>query len=172
MSMRLQELPLARALIQAAIGACLGLAFCLPAVGALASEQTKPADYFLISRDYNGGFLGSHKIFSEAGPDMREVTYCGRSYWVRVVTVAWTEVEVENNHRVRVEYSKGLGWRPICNDPDKQVTLTDIGIDENARYVLRTNARYLASTNRFSAIRDSFQSASGNDRQKTSYHDE
>lgn len=137
------------------------------------AETILVPDYFLISRDREGNFVGSHKIFDEQGPDMREVRYCGRTYWVRPVTVAWTEVEVDNANKVRVEFNKGLGWRPICDEPEKQVTLRDLGIDENARTVLRTDGRYLDSVNRFAAIRDSFQlSKTGNDRQKTTYHDE
>lgn len=145
----------------------------LGAAQSYAGEAAHDPDYFLISRDRYGNFLGSHKIFAKSGPEMHRVAYCGQTYWVRSVTVAWTEVEVEKENLVRVEFNKGFGWRPICDQPEKQVTLADIGIEENARYVLRTGGKTLEAAKRFSAIRDSFKTAaSGNDRQKTSYHDE
>ncbi|WP_417683801.1 hypothetical protein [Roseibium sp.] len=129
-----------------------------------------PGDFYLISRGVGGDFIGSHKIYQRRSDGMAKVTYCGREYWVRPVTVAWTEIEVENRNQVRVEFNFGKGWRPICNSPEKQVTLRDLGVTQEARIVLGTNGRDLDATNRFSAIRDSFQT--GNERRKTSFHRE
>ncbi len=128
-----------------------------------------PGDIYLISRGRDGNFAGSHKVFQRESDGLRSVSYCGRNYWVRPVTVAWTQVEVENRHEVRVEFNFGKGWRPICDHPDRQVTLRDIGVTQDPRVVLHTNGRDLDSVNRFSAIRDSFHT--GNDRQKTTFHD-
>ena len=147
------------------IAASLWALSAAPTVGKTAFT----ADFFLISRNIDGGFIGSHKIFRRHSAGLRKVTYCDRDYWVRPVTVAWTEVEVENKHLVRIEYNIGKGWRPICERPEEQVTLKDLGVAVDARTVLYTNGRELDSINRFSAIRDSFHT--GKNRQKTSFHD-
>ena len=152
---------------------CAALATCLSGIAALAAPQVGNGDFYLISRDGNGQFLGSHKIFDKNAEGMRQVSYCGRSYWIRPVTVAWTEVEVENKNTVRVEYNIGRGWRPICSEPEKQVTLRDLGIEKDARYVLYSNGADLDDTqkHRFTAIRKAFETPDGKSRSKASYHD-
>ncbi|MEJ8476788.1 hypothetical protein [Roseibium algae] len=145
------------------------ICFGLLTGSASSSALMTPGDFYLISREQNGVFTGSHKIFQRQSEGMHQVIYCGRSYWIRPVSVAWTQVEVENRREVRVEFNFGKGWRPICDKPERQVTLHDIGIDQDARIVLYTNGQDLGGVNRFSTIADSFKT--GNRRQKTSYHD-
>ncbi|WP_417668611.1 hypothetical protein [Roseibium sp.] len=147
----------------------LGLCLAISSTQASAAFMM-PGDFYLISRGSDGLFVGSHKIYQRMSEGLRKVSYCGRSYWVRPVTVAWTEVEVENRNEVRVEFNYGKGWRPICERPERQVTLTDLGITQSARIVLRTNGQDIDAVNRFSAIRDSFQL--GNDQATTSFHQE
>ncbi|MEP0236171.1 hypothetical protein [Roseibium sp.] len=150
----------------------LGLAalgWCLLASAAASAAIMIPGDFYLISRGDDGLFAGSHKIFQRQSNGLRRVTYCGRDYWVRPVTVAWTQVEVENRMEVRVEFNMGKGWRPICEKPEQQVTLKDLGVTQDARVVLQTNGRDLDGINRFSAISESFQK--GNRSKKASYHD-
>ncbi|SHM68462.1 hypothetical protein [Roseibium suaedae] len=157
--------------MQTLIRAALG--FCMMATVAQAAPQIGNGDFYLISRDGNGQFLGSHKIFDKNSEGMRQVAYCGRTYWIRPVTVAWTEVEVENENIVRVEYNFGKGWRPICNEPEKQVTLRDLGIEKDARYVLYSNGADLDDNqkHRFTAIRKAFSAPDGKSRGKATYHD-
>jgi hypothetical protein len=144
------------------------ISWCLfTSAGASATLMT-PGDFYLISRGADGMFTGSHQIFQRRSEGLRKVNYCGRSYWVRPVTVAWTQIEVENRKEVRVEFYKGKGWRPICDKPEQQVHLRDIGVVEDARFVLYTNGKTLDAAKRFSAIRDSFKT--GNETKKTSYH--
>lgn len=120
----------------------------------------KPGDFYMISRDNFGNFVGSHKIFNREYPGLRLVTYCNRQYWVRPFTVAWSQIEVQNKREVRVEFNQSKGWRPICEQPERQVTLKDLGIDIDPSDVSRetvaeTNSQALAS--RFGAIGDAFR---------------
>lgn len=149
------------------------LGFGLMGAAASAAPQIGNGDIYMISRDYNGQFIGSHKIFDKRSDGMRQVSYCGRSYWIRPVTVAWTQVEVENNNIVRVEHNFGRGWRPICSEPEKQVSLQDLGIKQDARYVLYSNGEDLddSQKHRFTAIRKAFEAPGGRSRAKASYHD-
>ncbi|MEL7529516.1 MAG: hypothetical protein AAFN16_27400, partial [Pseudomonadota bacterium] len=101
-----------------------------------ADSIPKPGDYYLISRDHSGKFLGSHKLFKKESADLKQVTYCGHEYFVRESSVAWTELEAEFGRIVHVEFNFGKGWRPICAHPEREVTLADLGITMDAREVL------------------------------------
>ncbi|WP_305988129.1 hypothetical protein [Roseibium sp. MMSF_3544] len=103
---------------------------------ALAASLPQPGDVYLISRDHNGRFLGSHKLFRDRSPDMKQVTYCAQAYFVRGSTIAWTQIEAERGNVIHVEFNFGRGWRPICASPEKQVTLADIGITLSPREFL------------------------------------
>lgn len=120
------------------------------------SDIPKVGDTYLISRDGNRMFRGSHRIYTRNAKGLVEVKYCGRSYWVRYATVAWTQLEVEQKHEVRVEYNWGKGWRPICDHPEEQVTLEGLGVSEDARAIVRSNGATVDRINRFAAIRESF----------------
>lgn len=127
---------------------------------ALGQGLPQPGDFYLISRTSAGDFVGSHKIFRRPAPGLRQVTYCNRTYWVRPYTVAWTQLEFENKREVRVEFNQSKGWRPLCERPEQQVTLKDLGIDIEAADVAREdviddNQQSLAS--RFSAIGSAFR---------------
>ena len=132
----------------------------LGALQVSADELPQPGDFYIISRDKNGEFVGSHKIFNREAPGLHLVTYCNRQYWVRPFTVAWTQIEVQNKRIVRVEFNQTKGWRPICERPEQQVTLKDLGIQIDPSAVERdtaaeTNSQALAS--RFGAIGDAFR---------------
>jgi len=105
------------------------LLLALGSVPAIAQGLPTPGDFYLISRKPDGEFAGSHKIFHRPSSGLRLVTYCSREYWVRPYTVAWTQLEVENSREVRVEFNRSKGWRPICEQPEQQVTLKDLGIE-------------------------------------------
>ncbi|ADZ70737.1 hypothetical protein [Polymorphum gilvum] len=143
---------------------------------ALASDRAwsqslpNPGDFFLIARLPDGKFHASHKVLSEAHADFREVRYCGRSFWVRPLTVAWTQVEAQNNREVTLEFNEGRGWLPICANPEKQVTLADIGIIGDPFDILRLGETTVQSENRFSAIRRSFSDITIAPPQRPTYH--
>lgn len=138
----------------AKIAALLLLLSCPQAATAL--DIPEPGDFFMISRNTEGTFSGAHKIYAKESEGLRLVTYCRRQYWVRPVTVAWTEVEVDNKRIVRVEHNRGKGWRPVCENPEQQVTLADLGIDLDARQMLMLGDENYRRGARFKKILSSF----------------
>lgn len=126
-------------------------------VPAGAQGLPEPGDFYLISRNADGEFHGSHKIFNRSSDGLRLVTYCNREYWVRPYTVAWTQIEVENKREVRVEFNRSKGWRPICEQPEEQVTLKDLGIDIAPGEVTDDFAAPENLASRFSAIGSAFR---------------
>jgi len=125
-------------------------------------------DTYLISRD-GQNFRGSHRIYDRMSEDLIEVEYCGRSYWVRYATVAWSQLEVEQDYVVRVEFNWGKGWRPICEHPEQQVTLEGLGVNEDPRIVVQNDGASVRRVNRFAVIREAFQTEKG-DAAAKSYH--
>ncbi|TYC58711.1 hypothetical protein FMN50_09715 [Rhodobacterales bacterium] len=103
---------------------------------AFAGGIPQPGDFYLISRDRFGDFVGSHKLFVKYSDGLTKVAYCRRPYFVRTNSVAWTQIEVERGNVVQIEFNFGRGWRPICANPERQVTLTDIGVEESPADVL------------------------------------
>lgn len=142
----------------------------LASTGAVAGGKLpKSGDTYIISRDDNEMFRGSHRIYRRMADGLIKVQYCGRSYWVRYATVAWTELEVKQDYVVRVEYNRGKGWRPICAHPETQVTLNGLGISEDPRIVVQNDGITESRVNRFAAIRKSFQTEPAGKATK-SYH--
>ncbi|MTI45754.1 hypothetical protein JM93_00617 [Roseibium hamelinense] len=138
---------------------------------AKAEALPETGDVFMISRGANGTFLGSHKIFLRESDGLVQVTYCGREYWVRPKTVAWSELEIDNRHDVRVEFNKGRGWMPICNRPTQYVTLKDLGITMDPVLIVRSNGEELKRVNRFSAVSESFRKGDRSLRGQSTFHD-
>ncbi len=121
------------------------------------SDLPKAGDTYIISRDEYHGFRGSHRIYDRMSEGLVEVEYCGRPYWVRFATVAWTQLEVERENAVRVEFNRGKGWQPICAHPERQVTLLDLGVQEDPRIVVQNDGVPVQRVSRFAAIRDTFR---------------
>ncbi|PVB62751.1 hypothetical protein [Labrenzia sp. 011] len=142
--------------------ACFGSA-------AYAGTIAQPGDFYLISRDRYGFFVGSHKLFLDPHRGLKKVSYCDRDYFVRSHSVAWTEVESRRGHVVRIEYNFGRGWRPICEGPENQVTLADIGISMSADAVLETEEESSSRKSRLSTIGSMFQ-ADGLEDSGSSFH--
>ncbi|WP_422038511.1 hypothetical protein [Roseibium sp.] len=134
-------------------------------------EIPRIGDTYIISRDDGRNFRGSHRIYNRPAEGLVEVEYCNRSYWVRYATVAWTQLEVENSYKVRVEFNWGKGWRPICDHPEEQVTLEGLGISEDPRVVVQNGRTTVDKAGRFAAIRDAFMSQ-GKEKAAKSFHDE
>jgi len=133
---------------------------CLNGI-ALAGAFPRQGDFFLISRDRDGQFIGSHKLFKSYAEGLKKVAYCNRHYFVRSHSVAWTQMETQRGHTVQIEYNHGRGWRPICAGPERQVTLKDIGIDLRPEELLAQAAVRASPKNRLSGIGSGFG---------TSYH--
>jgi len=137
--------------------AVLLAATVLSQVPATAQGMPEPGDYYMISRETGREFRGSHKIFKQTADGLRKVTYCGREYWVRPYTVAWTQMESEKGLEVRVEYNWGKGWRPICEDPETQVTLADLGITTDPSQVTFDQGESQTLESRFGEIGRAFR---------------
>ncbi|MHA7772867.1 hypothetical protein [Roseibium sp. M-1] len=131
------------------------------------SDAPEVGDTYIISRD-GQTFRGSHRIYDRSHDGLVAVEYCGRSYWVRYATVAWTQLEVEQEYTVRVEFNWGKGWRPICDHPEQQVTLEGLGVIDDPRIVVQNDGTSLQKVNRFSVIREAFRTT-GEEVAKT-YH--
>jgi len=136
--------------------------------GFAGGEVPQKGDIYIISRDNSRLFRGSHRIYNRMADGLVEVQYCGRPYWVRYATVAWTQLEVEQDYVVKVEHNWGKGWRPICEHPEQQVTLEDLGVSEDPRIVMHNDGVTEPKINRFAAIRKSFETT---DKAAKSYHD-
>ncbi|NKX66722.1 MULTISPECIES: hypothetical protein [Stappiaceae] len=155
-------------LIQRALLA--GSALALACANAQAGNNTpKPGDTYIISRDGNQLFRGSHRIYDRMADGLVAVQYCGRSYFVRYATVAWTQLEVQQDYKVRVEFNRGKGWRPICDHPEEQVTLEDLGVQDDPRLVVQNDGSSVKRVNRFAVIREAFKTTDGDNAAK-SYH--
>lgn len=148
----------------------MAAAFAVTGSLAHAGNATGSIDYFMISRGDDGMFLGSHKIFLREADGLTQVQYCGRSYWVRPVTVAWTQLEMENSHEVRVEFNRGKGWRPICERPTDYVTLEDIGVTVDPYIVVLSEGSEITRVNKFQAVSKSFQRGDKTKRGAGTYH--
>lgn len=141
---------------------------CLCGV-AKADATTAPGDFHLISRDRHGIFVGSHKLFQDEMRGTNKVSYCRRTYFVRSHSVAWVQLEIERGHTVQIEYNFRRGWRPVCNHPELQVTLSDLGISISAKEVLASVDESASGQGRLSAIGAMFQ-AGRTDAGDSSYH--
>lgn len=149
--------------------AAAALATWVAGGAARADAFPRPGDFYLISRNDSGVFVGSHKLFRDQSKGLTKVSYCRRSYFVRSHSVAWSLLEAERGNTVRIEYNFGRGWRPICENPERQVTLKDIGVSESAREVLAAEAPPSGARSRVSAIGAMFQPKSPT-RGQGSYH--
>ncbi|WP_370198847.1 hypothetical protein [Roseibium sp.] len=144
-------------------------AFLCAGSTAFAGAIPEPGDFYLISRDRSGHFVGSHKLFTENARGLKKVSYCQRSYFVRSHSVAWTQLETERGNKVQVEFNFGRGWRPICGNPERQVSLEDIGVTMSAHDLLAAPDETSAPQSRLSAIGAMFQSNSAEEGHST-YH--
>ncbi|MCX2722660.1 hypothetical protein [Roseibium salinum] len=135
----------------------VGAFFLAGATSFAGGDLPKDGDTYIISRDSNHGFRGSHQIYDRMSDGLIAVEYCGRSYWVRYATIAWTQLETERDYAVRVEFNRGKGWRPICENPARQVSLQNLGITDDPRIVAHSDSISSQRVNRFAVIRKAFE---------------
>ena len=143
------------------------LATVLPAQ---AEEVVKAGDFYLISRQVDGTFHGSHQVLEEQAAGYVAVAYCGRRVWVRPKSVAWSLIEVENKRVVGLEYSNGRGWVEVCAKAETHVSMADIGSDEDPLVVSNeTPAAMKPPGSKLSRISEAFANKSGG-KPKGTYH--
>lgn len=129
----------------------------------------QPGDFYFMSRDRFGSFVGSHKLYQEYSNGMKLVRYCNRDYYVSSQSIAWTQAETDRGNTVQIEYNFGKGWRPICLKPQDQVTLSDIGINMLPQDFLALRDEEAPPQSRLSKISSVFGHASSGSQFK-SYH--
>ncbi|WP_430512237.1 hypothetical protein [Pannonibacter phragmitetus] len=143
------------------------LASLLPAQ---AEEVVKAGDFYLISRQADGTFHGSHQVLEEQADGYVAVAYCGRKVWVRPKSVAWSLIEVENKRLVRLEYSNGRGWVEVCAKAENHVSMADIGSDEDPLVVSNEGSSSAPPPgSKLSRISEAFANKSGGKARGT-YH--
>ena len=144
---------------------CLSLAFlvALPG-GALAG------DYHMISRHHDGSFRASHKVFTRNAENLHPISLCGRPYFARAATVAWMNYEAEEGRDVGLEFNQGKGWYRICENPDQQVKLADIGVTGSNVEVMRASEEAVNRRMRFVFIRQMFSGYGNSGKPSSSYH--
>jgi len=136
---------------------------------ALAGGLPQPGDFYFISRERHGTFVGSHKLYLEFSKGLRQVRYCERDYYVRSHSVAWTQFETQLGRKVQIEFNFGRGWRPICDRPQDQVALADLGIAMAPEEFLQQSNSEEQTESRFSAISGVFNKKKTHSRDQ-SYH--
>ena len=85
-------------------------------------------EYHIISREVDGTFSASHRLYTRHVDNLYPVVLCGQNYWTRARTVAWLQWEAEQGRLVGVEYNNGKGWYQLCDSLQERLTLADSGI--------------------------------------------
>lgn len=137
--------------------------FLIPAT-AMAGE------FHMISRQSDGTFVSSHRVFSRESASLHEIALCGRSYFARAATVAWMNYEAEEGRDVGLEFNGGNGWFRVCENPDRQVKLADIGVTEDNVTVMRASDEATQRRQRFVNIKEAFAGFSNSGRTAPTYH--
>lgn len=124
----------------------------------IGTGHAQPAgDYFIRSQTKTGEFNGYQQILTRKKDGYYSATYCRRQFWVRKLTVLWTETEASAGHKLYVERAS-IGKRTlICKDPNLQVNLNDIGLSEEEITFLRTqNTSHAMKPSRMKIISKAF----------------
>ena len=97
----------------------------------LADPLDEPTDDFYIrSTNRSGQFHGYHQILAEPQKGFIKATYCDRPFWVNKDTVLWTQKEAEAGRKLVVEANDLHERRVLCENPETQVTLEDLGLND------------------------------------------
>ncbi|MBB99515.1 MAG: hypothetical protein CML67_08250 [Rhodobacteraceae bacterium] len=127
-------------------------------------------EFHMISRQSDGTFVSSHRVFDRNSASLHEIALCGRSYFARAATVAWMNYEAEEGRDVGLEFNGGKGWFRVCENPDKQVKLADIGVTEDNVTVMRASDEATRRRQRFVNIKEAFAGFNSSGRTSPTYH--
>ncbi|MDD7908711.1 MULTISPECIES: hypothetical protein [Pseudovibrio] len=135
--------------------------FALALFGALFSTSGLASEVYMISRDNEGEFVGSHKMFSVAKDGHKRVKICGSNFWLRPYTVVWSKWEEQSGRQVTLEGHKNGRWDILCDNPTEHVSLRQVGVYVSLEDAM-LNARNITTDrkNRFEAIRKTFNDRS------------
>ena len=137
------------------------LLMCVPA---------NAGDFYMISRQADGTFVSSHRVFQRAGDTLHPITLCGRDYYARAATVAWISHEATEGRDVGLEYNQGRGWLRVCENPQDQVTLADLGISGEDYVIMNASDLAINRKLRFSKIREAFAGSKNSGEKTSSFH--
>ncbi|NVK35320.1 MAG: hypothetical protein HWE23_12615 [Rhodobacteraceae bacterium] len=138
----------------------LGLALSAASFAANAQSAPKDSDYYIRAEHSDGAFIASHQILAEPGEDFFQVRYCDTPFWVRASTVRWTEDEAEAGNKLFLIRNTPGEQRIICAEPEKQVTLKDLGINRE-EFIARESGGFQhnkVKPSRLSVIAEAFKS--------------
>ncbi|MTI16096.1 hypothetical protein E1162_02455 [Rhodobacteraceae bacterium RKSG542] len=128
------------------------------------------ADLYLISRDLQGHFFASHRVFNEEKEGYRHVSFCEDDYWIKPYSVAWSKWEEKQGRTVNIEGNLGQGWKIACAMPTRQVSLSDVGIYVSLEDAMTTKQPEKHRANRFTAIRQTFSKTLDKNEPNSSFH--
>jgi hypothetical protein len=137
---------------------------------AFAPATAIAGEFHMISRQSDGTFVSSHRVFDRDNASLHEISLCGRAYFARAATVAWMNYEAEEGRDVGLEFNGGNGWFRVCEDPDKQVKLADIGVQEDNVTVMRASDEATRRRERFINIKNAFSATGNSGRTAPTYH--
>lgn len=136
----------------------------------LVPATASAGEFHMISRQSDGTFVSSHRVFDRDNASLHEIALCGRAYFARAATVAWMNYEAEEGRDVGLEFNGGNGWFRVCEDPDKQVKLADIGVQEDNVTVMRASDEATRRRERFINIKNAFSATGNSGRTAPTYH--
>lgn len=122
---------LVRACLMLAAGAAALCSLPLTASPSRADPADAPPDDFYIrSTSRSGQFHGYHQILAEPQKGFIKAVYCDRAFWVQKDTVIWTQFEAQAGRKLVVEANDINERRVLCENPQNQVTLEDLGLND------------------------------------------
>lgn len=139
-----------------------GIAALSLSVGLLLSEDCLAGDVDYRIRSYSDGyFTGSHALLAVPAAGYIKASYCGRTYWVRGMTYAWSQKEVKNGRLLMLESQDRNGRRVLCWHPQEHAKLdaTKFGPSLEQENQLRASAgeEEGAARNRMRSISSAFK---------------
>ncbi len=128
-------------------------------VAAFGDDNDGREDLYMRSEHSHGEFQGAQQILTEPRDGFYKVSYCGRNYWVRGVTVLWTEREAKAGRRIVIEDDSGDGRVIICDHADQYVKIEDLELADWERDLINKGEDPITTKpSRLRIIRDAFQS--------------
>lgn len=135
------------------------LALSIQCEFAFAEALTPREDLYIRSEHRDGEFHGAQQILAEPQEGFFEVSYCGRSFWVRGTTVMWTEKEAKAGRRLLIENDAGEGRVVVCDRAEEYVKLEDLNLRQWQKDLMETGQDPMTSKpSRLRVISEAFQS--------------
>lgn len=123
----------------------------------LSAHPSVADEVYMIARDAEGTFIGSHKMFDSEKEEHKQVTLCGSDFWLRPYTAVWAKWEAQSGRKVTLEGNHEGRWDILCKNPTEQITLRQVGVYVSLKDAM-LNAQNITTDrrNRFKAIRETF----------------